>query len=411
MKKLLSFIFLLFIPFMVKAADVEIKNITLLEKVGDVVINNEPTYKGMKINFDLSFTNVEDSVKYKVVVKNNTNETLEIDGDPQYGDHNYIKYTAEFNGDDNAIKAGEEKEIVLIVTYDKEIPVEEFDNGVYNEKGTVSISFLNLSSTNQENPLTSSLPIIAIIITIVTIITIILARHGMKKTAISLIVLTILSVPIISIAVRKISFDVESKIYIKDRCYRLDTTYGSFEEGKEVQEICVEFTENKYFVDEFYSLQWYPRKNPTDQLVLSVYREHFNNNSYVKAYNKDTNELLKEIKLSDFPKPLLQISNVRDFKYYRLEISLGTELDKEDIRLEISPDLEDYADYDIHLMYSGKPNHVTTKGPWIADRTIIAKIDYLKTFNTSQNTLTGFVRDVKDTHLYHAVWKAVTPDS
>ena len=204
MKKLLSFLFLLFVPLIVHAADVEIKSITELEKIGDVVVNNEPTYSGMKINFDLAFTNVGDAVKYKVVVKNNTDEDLEIEKDAQYGNNNYIKYEAEFVEGTNIIKQGKEAEIIITASYDKEIPNEEFDNGVYNEKGTVEINFAG----QKENPLTSTyLPVMIIVGTALAAITIILVKHNMKKTAVSLVLIALLSVPVICIAVRKIGFN------------------------------------------------------------------------------------------------------------------------------------------------------------------------------------------------------------
>ena len=66
----------MFVPFIVNAADVEIKSITEIERTGDVEVNNEPTFDGMKINFDLAFTNVDDSVTYKVVVKNTHKSNL-----------------------------------------------------------------------------------------------------------------------------------------------------------------------------------------------------------------------------------------------------------------------------------------------------------------------------------------------
>ena len=403
MKKIIAFLFLLFTPFLVKAADVEIKSITEIGKTGDVVVNSDPTFDGMKINFDLAFTNVEDSVTYKVVIKNNTKEDLEIERDAQYGKDNYIKYEASFTDGTNVIKGNSEKEITIKASYDKEIPVEAFDNGVYNEKGTVSISFVG----EKENPGTAVfIPIAIITVSVVSIIAIILAKHGMKKISVSIVILTLIALPVIGNALRKISFDIEAKIFIQDRCYTLDTTIGSFEEGKETKKICVQFTENKYRIDEFYTVQWGERKLDTDNLILNVSNQYFTEDSYVKVY--DTNDkLLVEITNDNFPKPLLHVKDVIYFGgIFRITKSVGN-LDRDDVRVEISSDLEAYDTMEVyHFMYSGKPGSYTVNGPWIADEATMNKVFYLETFNTDELVLKGFERDAKDSHLYHAVWGA-----
>jgi len=401
MKKVLSFLFLLFVPFMVHAAEVEIKSIIELEKIGDVQVNHEPSFKGMKIDFDLAFTNVGDAVKYKVVVKNNSDEDLEIEKDAQYGANKYIKYEAEFKEGTNVIKAGKEAEIVITASYDKEIPVEEFDNGVYNERGTVAINFVGPKG----NPNTSTyLPIIFVVAVGLATITIILAKHNMKKQAVTLVLVTLLSVPVISIAARKISFDIESKIFIQDRCYKLDTTIGSFEQGKETKEICVPFGENKYVVEEYYTVQWAQRQRETDNLILNVMRTYFTENSYVRVYEGE--EQLIEVKLSDFPKEVLNVTNLINYGHCHLDKSLGVK-NGADLRIELSEDLQGKPGYEVaYFMYSGTPARVTHKGPWIVDKNYINQVEYLETFNTEDKVLKGFVRDVKDTHRYHAVWGA-----
>ena len=41
-----------------------------------VIINNEPSFSGLKINFDLSFSDVGDTAKYEVVLNNPTNNEI-----------------------------------------------------------------------------------------------------------------------------------------------------------------------------------------------------------------------------------------------------------------------------------------------------------------------------------------------
>ncbi len=408
MKKILSFLFLLFVPFMVKAADIEIKSITLLEKVGDVEVKSDPKIEGTNINFDLAFTNVDDSVKYKVVVKNTANEDLEINDESQYGANKYIKYEIVLGKESRTIKAGAEKEFTVIVTYDKEIPTEEFDNGVYNEKGSVSISL----TSEKENPKTSAFITIIVVIAGISLITGILVHRGMKKTAISTVVLSLVVLPISINALREVKFDISSKVEIIDRCYTLDTTFGSFDESKEVKSVCVPFAENKYFIEEeYYTVQWGQRHLDTDNLILNVYRNHFTKESYVKVYDENDN-LLKEVTLSDFPKPLLNVRTTINYGFQHLNISLGNR-NGADLRIEVSEDLQAYTNEApgvAYFMYSGKPGKITTKGPWIKDVDAMAKVETLREHGTEEYVLKGFEKDAKDSHLYHAVWGVPSTD-
>lgn len=400
MKKLLSFLILLFIPFMVKAADLEIKSIELVEKQGEVEINSEPTTEGLKINFDLSFNNVNDYVKYKTVVKNNLNEELEIDDEPQYGQNEYIKYSISFPDDSKIVKAKGEKEIIITVSYDKEVPTEEFDNGEYNEQGSVEIA-LNEAKPNPNTAAFISVSIITLLI--VSIISFTLAKSGMKKTAFSLFLIALIAIPVITLAVKKVSFHIDSKIHITDRCYVLDTTYGSFEQGKETKAICVPFAENKYYVEEFYSVLWGQKQLDTDNLVLTAMRNYMTKDSYIKVYDSE-DKLLLTVTLDDFPKPLLNVNTIINYAYYRINKTVGL-YDREDVRIEVSPDLEEYNSYDVaYLMYSGKPGNIVIKGPWISNQDAINKIEYLSSQSTEENTLKGFERDKFDSHVYHAIW-------
>jgi len=401
MKKLLSFILLLFVPFMVKAQDIEIKSITLLEKIGDVEVKNEPKIDGTIIDFDLAFTNVDDSVKYKVVVKNTSNEDLDINSEPQYGTNKYIKYEIELGKESRTIKAGQERELTIVVSYDKEIPTEEFDDGVYNEKGSVSI---DLNST-KENPKTSTFITIAIVIAGISLITGILIHHGMKKTAITTVLLSLVALPVTIGALKEVRINISSKIEITDRCYVLDTTYGSFDNTQDVKSICVKFAENKYYIEResFFSLTSI-RKNEDDNLILNVLKEHFTEESFVRVYDKNDN-LIKEVTLDDFPKPLLNVNTAYYYDVYDIDTAIGN-LNKSDVRIELSEDLQEYEQGEVLSFGYGKQTRKTTiKGPWIKDSDAINKISVLKSHRTEEYALRGFERDTKDSHLYHAVWE------
>ena len=83
MKKFISFIVVLFVAIITifnvsaKSNDIEISNVELLEKSDKVKSNIK--YKDLSINLNTIFFGKTDYVKYKITIKNNTNNTIKID--------------------------------------------------------------------------------------------------------------------------------------------------------------------------------------------------------------------------------------------------------------------------------------------------------------------------------------------
>ena len=144
MKKIL-FILLLLIPFMVSAADnVEVTGIEKVDQSETVIINNEPTFEGIKVSFNFKFTKIGDFVKYKVSIKNNSDKDYEVDIGSVYSEGEYIEYAFSLTENDNEVlKAGETKEIYLTIKYNKKVPPEAYVDGAYVEQNVMSINLSN----------------------------------------------------------------------------------------------------------------------------------------------------------------------------------------------------------------------------------------------------------------------------
>ena len=106
----ISMIILLFvtIPFIVNAETCDnnklsISSITIDKQTGDVVELADPIVNGKDININLSMSEVGDSVKYKVVVKNESNEDYELDKNSFNISSDYIDYKIEFEDNSNII--------------------------------------------------------------------------------------------------------------------------------------------------------------------------------------------------------------------------------------------------------------------------------------------------------------------
>ncbi len=84
MSKFIGFIVVLLVSILVvgnvktKSSDLEVSNIEILEKSDSVKANIE-NYKDLNINLNTLFFNKDDYVKYKISIKNNTNNTIKID--------------------------------------------------------------------------------------------------------------------------------------------------------------------------------------------------------------------------------------------------------------------------------------------------------------------------------------------
>ena len=122
MKKLLLAILLLliFIPFYVNAETcdtdkITISSITVESKSDNVEELEEAKASDKNINLNLSMSNLGDNIKYKIVVKNDSNEDYELDKNSFNLSSDYIEYTLDSEDDTSIVKANSSKVVYLKV--------------------------------------------------------------------------------------------------------------------------------------------------------------------------------------------------------------------------------------------------------------------------------------------------------
>ena len=110
MKKLTLTIllFMMFIPFYVNAETcdtdkVSLSSITMNSKSDNVEETDEATVNGRNINLNLSMSEVGDSIEYKILVKNDSNEDYKFDKNSFNISSDYIDYT--LKSEDNSNKS------------------------------------------------------------------------------------------------------------------------------------------------------------------------------------------------------------------------------------------------------------------------------------------------------------------
>lgn len=227
MKKYLLLLLLLFVPFFVKAVEepkeeneLIIEKIEFQEKTDYAEIIEEPTFEGKKINLNIRFNNVNDFIKYKITLKNNTDKEYDINSEQDLTE--YVKVGFEsLSEDDNILKANSTKEVYFIISYYKEVPVENFIvNNSYITEDVKTIEF-NIKDdkviVEGKNPYTKTTPLIALTILAVSGISTVLLVVKKKKLKVIMIiaVLGIISIPLTIYALEQTSVEIESKIEIK----------------------------------------------------------------------------------------------------------------------------------------------------------------------------------------------------
>ena len=236
MKKLLLpfLLFLMFIPIFVNAEScdsdkIAISSITIESKSDSVEELDEATASGKNINLNLSMSKVGDNIKYKIIVKNDSNEDYELDKTSLKINSDYIDYVIESEDNSSIIKANSSKTVYLKVEYKNQVPEDLFESGPFNDNKTMTV-YLSNGDTILKNPNTGvqSYILITVIILLISIIAYILLKKKEYAKLMILIIATSIIIPMSVYALCKCEIKVESKVKINGKIingtiYRYDS--------------------------------------------------------------------------------------------------------------------------------------------------------------------------------------------
>ncbi len=254
MKKIFLLILLLMTPTFVFAKDnVEITRVDLLDNSEDVVIE-EPTFRGLETNFNIKFNEVEDFVKYKIIIDNDTNKDYELSLNNDFNKSEYINYKYEV--DSQVLKANSKKEITLTITYNKEIDESHFNNGVFTEDNNMGINFAREDVVNPK----TGIPYLYLVLVLGVTISIILLIYvsgskRLSKYTISILVLFL--IPISVFALEKLELKVNTHITVsnmKEMCFvRNECNNGNCTERVSYYEYKNGMTWNEYLESDYFN--------------------------------------------------------------------------------------------------------------------------------------------------------------
>ena len=213
MKKIKYFLFIfllsiVFIPKVYAKANVEITNVELEELNGVAEELKTPDYENMNLKLNIRFNEVDDSIKYKVTIKNDDEQEYKINLKSDDKSNNVIyEYIV-------GEKLAPKTETIAYVTAKYNKPVTNFINGKHSENNSAVIKLLTVEPI--ENPETGIYSYIGII-AIILVITFIVGKNVSKKNKfkyMSILVLLVASPLVVKAAEETIKLSVVTNVEI-----------------------------------------------------------------------------------------------------------------------------------------------------------------------------------------------------
>ena len=204
---------IMFIPNVFANNKVGIKSIELVEKSENTIINTEPKFNNLEMNFDVAFKAKDDYVKYKVVVSNNTSVDYKISEDTSFNDSPYMTYKYDVEKD---LKANDETVVYVTITYSKEIDSSKLAEEKYSESNKVIVQLLDKNG-NTVNPNTSS-SIVMILINLFLVLFVsilLLIKFKGNKVVPMMLVLGLSLIPITTNAIETLKLTINVNVEIE----------------------------------------------------------------------------------------------------------------------------------------------------------------------------------------------------
>ena len=218
---LLSLIFL--VPFMVFAedkventnhsGDVYIASSELIKASDGVEEIENPTLKDLNVKFNIRFSEVNQSIEYKLIIKNTSSKDYNISTDNSFNKSDYITYNFKYDNGSDIIKANSEEEMLITITYTKEVPSDKLTDGKFIEDNVMS---LNLSDeiTNPSTILQRyGVNILLIIITCVVAFYFLKTKN--IKNSLKVLILGLILIPLATRALDTIEVTIDSHVEVE----------------------------------------------------------------------------------------------------------------------------------------------------------------------------------------------------
>ena len=308
---LLSLMFL--VPFMVFAedkventdhsGDVYIASSELIKLSDGVEEIEKPTLKDLNVKFNVKFSEVNQSIEYKLIIKNISNKDYNISTDNSFNKSDYITYNFKYDDGSDIIKAGSEEEMLVTIAYTKEVPDNKLSDGKFIEDNDMS---LNLSN-EITNPSTifQRYGVNILLILITCIVAIYFLKTKNIKNSLKVLLLGLMLIPLTARSLDSIKVTIDSHVEVEktsEFCYETPINEGivnGTEPSKRYKNVQALYKYRKGMTWEEYLNSDYNKI--TDSTTISYYKllnvkDYMNKQLNVKDYMNKLNKYIESCK-------------------------------------------------------------------------------------------------------------------
>ncbi len=230
---LFAILIMVFMPKVYAAEGVAIESVTVDSKSDSAVIVSPATFDGLSLKFDLKFNDINDYIKYKIVIKNTTSTDFELTESSSSSE--YITYEYGYEDGNKVLTGNSSKTMFITVKYSSAVPASSFSEGKYTETKSITI---NLEDGTDEVTNPSTLDglycyLVLLVGTLVFSIALLKATHNKKYLV--LVLASMVLIPMNINAIVKLKLTVESKVEINNSTETVKNIYWALQENGTTQ--------------------------------------------------------------------------------------------------------------------------------------------------------------------------------
>lgn len=325
----------LFAVSFVSAESISIKSIDLAEKSDTTIVNNEPTFSGLEMNYDLTFKNVNDFAKYRIVIENNTDKEYKVTENAAFKASEYVTY---FYSSDQIINANATTDVMITIKYYKQIDESLIpeEGETYKETNTAVLELKDENDKVVSNPKTGIEKPLIWLVTLLVVSSIGVFLIKKKEVSLAILVcLLIIPCSIKAIEELKLIINVNVEIQKPDSVVTLEPKYKvSYYlqniDGIFTDEELSKFEDSEYECD----MTYYLGEEPNVVKYNHCYGNFIIND--VEEYVRGQHVSLKVIKMSLLPSDCyinreeeqhcsISVYNYRPFDTWEYSLNSSTE--------------------------------------------------------------------------------------
>ena len=214
----LLLLFIMFIPVVVCAEECDTSKVTIasitLDQANNAKEESTATVNGNSINLNLNMYETGDSLSYRIVIKNDSNEDYTFDKNSINISSDYIDYVIESNDNSNIIKAKTAKAVYLNVIYKNPVPEDAYENGSFSDKVTMKVNLSSDGKISNPNTGVAYIIFISFVVFLMAVMLLVFKKKKKVRSAFFIIGLSLL-VPISVNALCRCEFQINSTIKIE----------------------------------------------------------------------------------------------------------------------------------------------------------------------------------------------------